>query len=112
MVWKVEFDPAAERDLDRLDPQVARRISLGLELVGRRGNVRAVNLRIRLLGELGESALGGWGQWGINKCVSNDIVHRWYATFEQLDDEYSGNFRGYAECCVLTLSGARAMLIP
>lgn len=26
MVWKVEFDPAAERDLDRLDPQVARRI--------------------------------------------------------------------------------------
>ena len=26
MVWKVEFDPAAERELDKLDPQVARRI--------------------------------------------------------------------------------------
>jgi len=26
MVWKVELDPAAERELDKLDPQMARRI--------------------------------------------------------------------------------------
>jgi len=26
MTWKVEFDRAAERDLDKLDPQTARRI--------------------------------------------------------------------------------------
>ena len=26
MAWKVELDTAAERDLDKLDPQVARRI--------------------------------------------------------------------------------------
>jgi len=26
MAWKVELDPAVARDLDRLDPQVARRI--------------------------------------------------------------------------------------
>jgi mRNA interferase RelE/StbE len=26
MAWKVEFDRAAERDLDKLDPQIARRI--------------------------------------------------------------------------------------
>lgn len=26
MVWKIEFDPAAERELDKLDPQIARRI--------------------------------------------------------------------------------------
>ncbi len=26
MVWKVELDPAAERELDKLDPQVGRRI--------------------------------------------------------------------------------------
>ncbi|MDP1696717.1 MAG: type II toxin-antitoxin system RelE/ParE family toxin [Xanthomonadaceae bacterium] len=26
MAWKVEFAPAAVRDLDKLDPQVARRI--------------------------------------------------------------------------------------
>lgn len=26
MAWKVEFDGAAEHDLDKLDPQVARRI--------------------------------------------------------------------------------------
>jgi mRNA interferase RelE/StbE len=25
-IWKIELDKAAERDLDRLDPQVARRI--------------------------------------------------------------------------------------
>ena len=26
MVWKVELDPAAVRELDKLDPQIARRI--------------------------------------------------------------------------------------
>ena len=26
MAWKVELDPAAERELDKLDPQMARRI--------------------------------------------------------------------------------------
>jgi mRNA interferase RelE/StbE len=26
MAWKVELDPAAERELDTLDPQIARRI--------------------------------------------------------------------------------------
>lgn len=26
MVWRVELDPAAERELSKLDPQVARRI--------------------------------------------------------------------------------------
>ena len=26
MVWKVDLDPAAERELDKLDPQTARRI--------------------------------------------------------------------------------------
>ena len=26
MAWKVEFDRAAERDLDKLDPQIVRRI--------------------------------------------------------------------------------------
>ncbi|WP_262967328.1 type II toxin-antitoxin system RelE family toxin [Methylobacter psychrophilus] len=26
MAWKVEIDPAAERELDKLDPQIARRI--------------------------------------------------------------------------------------
>ncbi|SDY37372.1 mRNA interferase RelE/StbE [Allochromatium warmingii] len=26
MVWKIEFDPAAERELSKLDPPIARRI--------------------------------------------------------------------------------------
>ncbi|MBL8518462.1 MAG: type II toxin-antitoxin system RelE/ParE family toxin [Betaproteobacteria bacterium] len=30
MAWKVEFDRAAERDLDKLDPQIAKRLLLFL----------------------------------------------------------------------------------
>ncbi len=26
MAWRIEFDPAAERELDKLDPQAAKRI--------------------------------------------------------------------------------------
>ncbi|RMD69208.1 MAG: type II toxin-antitoxin system RelE/ParE family toxin [Gammaproteobacteria bacterium] len=26
MAWKIEFDPAAERELDKLDPPIAKRI--------------------------------------------------------------------------------------
>jgi mRNA interferase RelE/StbE len=26
MAWRIEFDPAAERELDKFDPQIARRI--------------------------------------------------------------------------------------
>jgi mRNA interferase RelE/StbE len=26
MAWKIEFDPAAVRELDKLDPQISRRI--------------------------------------------------------------------------------------
>jgi len=26
MTWKIEFDPSAKRDLEKLDPQIARRI--------------------------------------------------------------------------------------
>ena len=31
MAWKVELDPAAERELGKLDPQVAKRILLFLQ---------------------------------------------------------------------------------
>ena len=30
MAWKVELDPAADRELDKLDPQTARRILMFL----------------------------------------------------------------------------------
>lgn len=26
MAWRIELDPAADRELDRLDPQIARRV--------------------------------------------------------------------------------------
>ena len=31
MAWRIEFDRAAERELDKLDPQVAKRILLFLQ---------------------------------------------------------------------------------
>ena len=43
MAWKVELDPATERDLDRLDPHVARRILEFLyERVARLDNPRSI----------------------------------------------------------------------
>jgi hypothetical protein len=43
MAWKVELDPAAERELDKLDPRTARRILRFLQ--GRVGWVSAERRR-------------------------------------------------------------------
>ncbi len=65
MAWRVEFDPDAVRELDKLDPQVARRILVFL-------NQRVASLdNPRSIGEvLAGSALGNdWkyrvGDWRI-----------------------------------------------
>lgn len=43
MVWKVELDPAVERELDKLDPQDARRILVFLfERVARLDDPRSL----------------------------------------------------------------------
>lgn len=65
MAWTVEFDPAAVRELDKLDPQVARRI-----LVFLKQRVAALD-DPRSVGEaLAGSALGNYwkyrvGDWRI-----------------------------------------------
>jgi mRNA interferase RelE/StbE len=46
--WKIEFDPAAQREFDRLDKTVARRIFKFLyERVGRLDNPRKIGERLQ-----------------------------------------------------------------
>ncbi|MFZ0800922.1 MAG: type II toxin-antitoxin system RelE/ParE family toxin [Terriglobales bacterium] len=46
--WKIEFDPAAQRELDKLDKTVARRIFKFLyERVGRLDNPRKIGERLQ-----------------------------------------------------------------
>jgi mRNA interferase RelE/StbE len=63
MAWKVELDPSAERDLDRLDPQVARRLLEFLyERVARLDNPRGIGSPLQgpKFGELWKYRVGDW----------------------------------------------------
>jgi mRNA interferase RelE/StbE len=63
MAWKVELDPAAERDLGKLDPQVARRI-----LVFLHGRVAVLD-DPRSIGEaLKGSRLGEFWKYRVGDC--------------------------------------------
>ncbi|MDZ4143118.1 MAG: type II toxin-antitoxin system RelE/ParE family toxin [Burkholderiales bacterium] len=61
MAWRVEFDPDAVRELDKLDPQVARRILVFL-------NQRVASLdNPRSIGEaLVGSALGSYWKYRVS----------------------------------------------
>ena len=63
MVWKVELDSAAERELDKLDPQIARRILLFLhERVAALDDPRSVGeaLKGSKLGEFWKYRVGDY----------------------------------------------------
>jgi mRNA interferase RelE/StbE len=63
MAWKVEIDPAAERELDKLDPQIARRILTFLH-----GRVAVLD-DPRSIGEaLKGSKLGEFGKYRVGDC--------------------------------------------
>lgn len=48
MAWKVELDEAAERDLDKLDPQISRRILRFLnERIGKLDDPRSIGEALR-----------------------------------------------------------------
>ena len=53
MAWRIEFDPAAERELDKLDPQHRERIQKLLKRVAAIDDVRS--LGDPLHGRLGQS---------------------------------------------------------
>ena len=63
MAWRVELDPATERELDGLDPQVARRI-LGFlnERVARLEDPRSLGSPLRgpKFGEFWKYRVGDW----------------------------------------------------
>jgi mRNA interferase RelE/StbE len=63
MAWSIKFDREAERDLDHLDPQVARRISRFLfERVAQLENPRSIGeaLKGSALGELWRYRVGDY----------------------------------------------------
>jgi mRNA interferase RelE/StbE len=63
MAWKVELDPAIERDLDRLDKKVARRIIKFLyERVARIDDPRSIGQALQgsKFGEFWKYRVGDW----------------------------------------------------
>ena len=63
MAWRVEIDSAAERDLDKLDPQVARRILAFLH-----GRIAPLD-NPRSVGEaLKGSKLGDFWKYRVGDC--------------------------------------------
>ena len=63
MAWKVELDPDTEGDLDRLDPQIARRILEFLyERVARLDDPRSIGSALQgaKFGEFWKYRVGDW----------------------------------------------------
>jgi mRNA interferase RelE/StbE len=63
MAWVIDFDPGAIRDLDSLDPQIARRILAFLhERVAPLDDPRSIGdaLKGSQLGEFWRYRVGGW----------------------------------------------------
>lgn len=63
MVWKIEFDPAAIKELRKLDPQTARRIITFLrERVAALDDPRSIGLALsgEKLGDFWKYRVGDW----------------------------------------------------
>lgn len=74
MTWKVEIDPAADRELSKLDPQIARRILAFLhDRVAQLDNPRSI-------GEaLAGSKFGSFwkyrvGDWRVISNIEDDVL--------------------------------------
>ena len=63
MVWKIELDPAVDRELSKVDPQIARRILTFLHRrVAQLDNPRSIGeaLRGSKLGDFWKYRVGDW----------------------------------------------------
>ena len=90
MVWKVDLDPTAERELDRLDPPIARRILSFLY-------TRLANLEDpRSIGDaLHGARLGSFweyrvGDYRIIASIENDILRILVVRIGNRRDVYRG----------------------
>jgi mRNA interferase RelE/StbE len=74
MVWRVELDRAAERELDKLDPQVAKRILQFLrERIAKSANPRSLGAALKGA-KLGEFWKYRVGDYRIICSVENAIM--------------------------------------
>lgn len=74
MVWKIEFDPAAERELSRLDPQIARRILVFLrDRIASLDDPRSIGEALKG-SQLGEFWKYRVGDWRIIANIEDDVL--------------------------------------
>ena len=74
MVWKIELDPAADRELGKIDPQIARRIFTFLhKRVAALENPRSIGEALKG-SKLGEFWKYRVGDWRIIACIEDSAV--------------------------------------
>lgn len=74
MAWKIELDPAVERELEKTDPQVARRILAFLHgRVGQLDNPRSIGEALKG-SQLGEFWKYRVGDWRIIACIEDSVL--------------------------------------
>lgn len=74
MAWKIEFDRAAEKDLDQLDPQIAKRILVFLHgRIAPLDNPRSIGEALKG-SKLGEFWKYRVGDYRIVSAIEDDVL--------------------------------------
>ncbi len=74
MVWKIEIDPAVDRELSKIDPQIARRILTFLHgRVAQLDNPRSIGEALKG-SKLGEFWKYRVGDWRIIACIEDRVL--------------------------------------
>lgn len=90
MAWRIELDPAAERELDRLDPQIAKRVLVFLHRrVARLDDPRSIGEALK------GSKLGNFwkyrvGDWRIIASIEDDVLRILVVRIGHRREVYSG----------------------
>jgi len=74
MVWKIEIDPAVDRELSKIDPQIARRILTFLHgRVAQLDNPRSIGEALKG-SKLGDFWKYRVGDWRIIACIEDRVL--------------------------------------
>jgi len=74
MAWKIELDPAVDRELSKIDPQIARRILTFLHgRVAQLDNPRSIGEALKG-SKLGEFWKYRVGDWRIIACIEDRVL--------------------------------------